>query len=190
MSESNLIYQLVKNDPRYTVEAYDFVREGLVYATEILHFGNQSQKSAASQGEEGGRELDLGSLEDLGGTAIEKDEPPSESIDEMLQQTIEKVGDAGQFDLDSDEGPVESENHLTGQELCLALRQFAIDQYGLMAKSVLNSWGICSTSDFGSIVYNIIDIGWMKKSVNDRREHFDQVYEFQAAFVEQFKIQR
>lgn len=83
---------------------------------------------------------------------------------------------------------VVGENHLTGQELCEAIRQFAAAQYGLMAKSVLNNWGIRETGDFGNIVYNLIDIGVMKKSPNDQREHFDNVYDFQEVFVDQFEI--
>ena len=34
------------------------------------------------------------------------------------------------------------ERHVTGQELCEAMRQYAHEQYGYMAKSVLNHWGI------------------------------------------------
>ena len=86
-----------------------------------------------------------------------------------------------------EEPPLEA--HLTGQELCHAIRLYAVEQYGYMAKWVLASWGIHSTSDFGDIVYNLINISLMKKSPADRREDFDDVYDFQAAFVEQFKIE-
>jgi uncharacterized repeat protein (TIGR04138 family) len=57
-----------------------------------------------------------------------------------------------------------------------------------MAKVVLNSWGLRKTSDFGEIVYNLIEIGMMKKSKTDRREDFDNVYDFDQAFNEQFEI--
>jgi uncharacterized repeat protein (TIGR04138 family) len=78
--------------------------------------------------------------------------------------------------------------HVTGQQLCEAIRHFAIEQFGLMAKLVLNSWGIRSTGDFGEIVYNLIEINEMKKSPSDRREDFDDVYDFEAAFVRDFQI--
>src|SRR5487761_1518956 len=42
-----------------------------------------------------------------------------------------------------------SENHLSGQQLCEAIRLFALEQYGYMAKCVLNSWGVYRTGDFG-----------------------------------------
>ena len=80
------------------------------------------------------------------------------------------------------------EAHLTGQQLCHAIRQYALDQYGYMAKWVLGSWGVHSTSDLGEIVYNLISISLMKKSASDRREDFDDVYDFDAAFVQQFEI--
>jgi uncharacterized repeat protein (TIGR04138 family) len=53
---------------------------------------------------------------------------------------------------------------------------------------VLNSWGVHSTSDFGEIVYNLIGIREMKKSDSDRREDFDDVYDFDEAFVKDFAI--
>lgn len=80
--------------------------------------------------------------------------------------------------------------HVTGQELCEALKQFALEQYGYMAKTVLNSWGIRETGDFGEIVYNLIKARVMTKSEEDRREDFDDVYDFEQAFVKDFAIQR
>jgi uncharacterized repeat protein (TIGR04138 family) len=88
--------------------------------------------------------------------------------------------------LDPDEPRLEK--HLTGQQLCEAIQQYAVEQYGYMAKVVLNSWGVRSTSDFGDIVYNLIDVGLMKKSESDRREDFNNVYEFDEAFLERFRI--
>jgi uncharacterized repeat protein (TIGR04138 family) len=89
---------------------------------------------------------------------------------------------------EDDPEEVRSERHLTGQELCQAIRQYVIAEYGFMAMAVLNSWGIRSTSDFGEIVYNLIDVGLMKKSKNDRREDFDNVYDFDEALCRQFEI--
>ena len=80
------------------------------------------------------------------------------------------------------------ESHLTGQELCEALRQFALEQFGFMAKWVLSSWGIHATSDFGELVYNMISVNLMRKSETDRREDFNGVYDFDEVFVRQFQI--
>jgi len=71
---------------------------------------------------------------------------------------------------------------VTGQELCRAIQCYAIHQFGLLAPSVLAHWGVRSTGDFGEIVFNLIDIGQMRKTDNDRREDFDDVYSFDDAF--------
>ena len=92
--------------------------------------------------------------------------------------------DQGQRE-ESDGRPV---RHVSGQELCWALRDLAHRQYGLMAKLVLASWGIHETSDFGAIVYNLIRIEKMSKSQSDRREHFDNVYDFEQALVRDYAI--
>ena len=34
------------------------------------------------------------------------------------------------------------QRHVSGQELCQAIRQFAIEQYGYMAKLVMSNWGL------------------------------------------------
>ncbi len=91
----------------------------------------------------------------------------------------EQHEDAESEEIDSLEGVVE--RHISGQELCEAIRQYALSQYGLLARSVLNHWGVRSTADFGEIVFNLIDIGQMRKNDNDRREDFDNVYNFAEA---------
>jgi len=85
----------------------------------------------------------------------------------------------------ADERPV---RHISGQDLCRALRQLAHEQYGYLAKLVLANWGIHRTSDFGEIVFNLIKIGKMSKSDDDRRSDFDNVFDFDQAFVRDFVI--
>ncbi len=82
----------------------------------------------------------------------------------------------------------EAERHLTGQQLCEAIRHYALEQYGYMAKCVLNSWGVTSTGDFGEIVFNLIGIGQMRKTPDDRREDFDDVFDFETGLRQSFKI--
>ena len=57
-----------------------------------------------------------------------------------------------------------------------------------MAKTVLNSWGIRGTADFGEIVFNLIRIGQMRKTPSDARVDFENIYDFDVAFKQQFKI--
>ena len=75
-----------------------------------------------------------------------------------------------------------AERHLTGQELCEAARQYALQQYGYLARTVLAAWGLKSTDDFGELVFNMIDIGQMRKTRHDKREDFHDVYDFREAF--------
>lgn len=125
------IVELLREDPRYKLEAYQFVREALQYAQEVLEMPPQPSGGALT-------------------------------------------------------GKVE--HHLTGQQLCEAIRVFALEQYGYLAKLVLNSWGIRTTGDFGEIVYNLIRIKEMRKSKHDRREDFDDQFDFETAFEPRFQL--
>ena len=80
------------------------------------------------------------------------------------------------------------QTHVTGQQLCESCRQYALEQYGYLAKMVLGRWGIESTSDLGELVYNLIRIEQMRKSETDRREDFDDVYDFENAFDPKFEL--
>lgn len=108
-------------------------------------------------------------------------------VREGLDYAHRKLGLGRRPPADADASP-RHESHVTGQELCEALRLYAQDQYGYLAKTVLHSWGVNSTSDFGEIVYNLIEIKEMRKSAEDRREDFDGVYDFEQAFVKDFAI--
>jgi uncharacterized repeat protein (TIGR04138 family) len=72
--------------------------------------------------------------------------------------------------------------HVTGEELAHACREFALEQYGLLSRTVLEYWGIRSTSDFGAIVFTLIDVGLLRAQASDRPEDFDSVFAFADAF--------
>jgi uncharacterized repeat protein (TIGR04138 family) len=79
------------------------------------------------------------------------------------------------------EAPPEVSGHVTGRELCLAVRRLAIRYYGMMAVVVLDQLGIRSTSDIGEIVYNLIASGDLDKTPADKRSDFDDVFDFATA---------
>lgn len=79
--------------------------------------------------------------------------------------------------------PTRPERHVSGQQLCLGLRDFALQQYGMLAKTVLSRWGIRKTEDFGRIVFAMIDGGLMRRSDEDTIEDFRGVYDFDEAFL-------
>ena len=78
----------------------------------------------------------------------------------------------------------EMDRHVSGQQLCLGLRDFAIQRYGLLAPVVLQHWRINRTEDFGRIVFGMIDAGLMSSTHDDTPEAFRCVFDFDEAFSE------
>lgn len=86
-----------------------------------------------------------------------------------------------------DAARAERSRHVSGPELLDGLRAYALDQFGPLAKTVLNEWGISACSDFGEIVFNLIEYNVFSKTENDRREDFADVFDFDEAFVKPFQ---
>ncbi|HTV43438.1 MAG TPA: Minf_1886 family protein [Candidatus Sulfotelmatobacter sp.] len=76
--------------------------------------------------------------------------------------------------------------HVTGQQLLDGIRQFALKEFGPMAATVLEEWGVTSCPDFGEIVFNMVDVGLLGLTDQDRREHFQNGYDFTTAFRKPF----
>ena len=77
--------------------------------------------------------------------------------------------------------------HVTGQELLEYIKQYALDQYGPMARTLLEHWGIASTEDFGNIVFNLVDAGLLGKNDTDSINDFKNVFSFSEAFDKPFQ---
>ena len=73
--------------------------------------------------------------------------------------------------------------HLTGQELSKSIAEYAREQYGYLAKTVLNNWGLYTTLDYGEVVYLLINGGLMNKTEDDKKEDFADAYDFDEEFV-------
>jgi uncharacterized repeat protein (TIGR04138 family) len=107
--------------------------------------------------------------------------PAYEFIREVLEHTGTKL-----------HGPRKTtrrHRHITGQDLCEGLREVAIERWGMLARTVLERWGIYSTMDVGQIVYALIDAGLMSKSPGDSIDDFRNVYDFRNAFERSFRIE-
>jgi uncharacterized repeat protein (TIGR04138 family) len=78
---------------------------------------------------------------------------------------------------------LEKPRHVNGQELSEGLRIYAIDQYGPLALTVLESWGLEKTSDFGNIVFNLIGVKLLSKTDNDSIDDFSDVFDFKKALA-------
>jgi uncharacterized repeat protein (TIGR04138 family) len=72
--------------------------------------------------------------------------------------------------------------HLSGAELAWACRDFALEQFGLLAPTVLSHWGISTTEDLGHMVFTLIEVGLLARQPSDRIEDFDRVYDFADVF--------
>jgi len=84
--------------------------------------------------------------------------------------------------------PTESERHVTGQQLLDGIRRLAIEQFAYMARIVLEQWGVRQTSDFGEIVFRLVNSGLMGKTENDSLDDFKNGYDFREAFDKEFKF--
>lgn len=76
--------------------------------------------------------------------------------------------------------------HVTGQELLGGFRAYALQQFGPLALTVLNEWGIYRCEDVGEIVFNLVDAGLLACTPTDSREDFRGGYDFGEAFRKPF----
>jgi uncharacterized repeat protein (TIGR04138 family) len=72
--------------------------------------------------------------------------------------------------------------HVSGQQLCWALRDEAVERWGLLAQTVLGRWRIRTTLDFGNMVYLLVNNNLMQKTEEDSLDDFRDVYDFRDAF--------
>jgi uncharacterized repeat protein (TIGR04138 family) len=147
----------------YPVAAFEFVRLGLAHTSRIVH-GEPPSRPGPLKAQVPGKPITDGK---------KPSQPPQPT--HLL---------TGAFLPLEDDGAEQSDDsrHVSGQQLCEGLRDFAIKQYGLLAGTVLRSWGMTNTGDFGNIVFAMIAIGLFRKTEEDTREEFDGVYSFDQAF--------
>jgi uncharacterized repeat protein (TIGR04138 family) len=78
--------------------------------------------------------------------------------------------------------------HVSGRQLLEGVRDLALREFGLMARTVFARWGIQRTDDFGELVYNLISVDLMSKTEEDCREDFHAVFDLDEALTRQFQI--
>jgi uncharacterized repeat protein (TIGR04138 family) len=79
-----------------------------------------------------------------------------------------------------------ADRHVSGQELSHGIKDYAKTQFGPTAKMVLEHWGITATSDFGRIVYDLIEMGYLGKNDRDRIEDFDKVFDLDYELIDNY----
>ena len=83
---------------------------------------------------------------------------------------------------DSTEADEDQPHHVSGRELCNALRDEGKERWGMLARTVLNRWNIHETLDFGKMVYLLVENDLMQKTEQDSVEDFRDVFGFDEAF--------
>ncbi len=95
---------------------------------------------------------------------------------DALDFTIKESADAGSHE----------NRHVSGPELMEGFRRYALNEFGPMVPTVLEDWGIERCGDVGNMVFNLIDVGVFGKTESDRREDFEDVFDFDEAFKAPF----
>ena len=101
-------------------------------------------------------------------------------VQQGLSYTVAKL--LGE-DMDGSQG-----RHISGPQLCEGLREYAHEQWGLLARIVLHRWGITSTLDFGKIVFALVEAGALQKTDDDTLEDFRNVFDFKRSFDSTYRI--
>ncbi len=76
--------------------------------------------------------------------------------------------------------------HVSGRELISGIKDFAIREYGRMARTVFEHWGVKTTEDFGHIVFNMVEAGILGKTKSDSIDDFKDVFNFKKVFEDEY----
>ncbi len=163
---SRTLQDLVGHVGQYPEEAFIFVREGLSHAAERVH-GPETDAHRTLHQFLSENDVDWDQL--IVSYHAHKLPPP-------IMETIAEAG-----------GCEKLNRHITGRQLCWGLRDLALGRWGMLARTVLESWNIRGTQDFGRIVFGFIDLEMMRKQAEDRVEDFEEVFDFRDAFDRAFR---
>jgi uncharacterized repeat protein (TIGR04138 family) len=163
---SKTLQDLVSRVGRYPEDAFLFVRDGLSHAAENVH-GPETDSQRTLHEFLSQHDLDWNDL-----VAAHE-----------AQQLPKPIMDA----IDTAGGCEKLNRHISGRQLCWGLRDLALARWGMLARTVLESWNIRDTRDFGRIVFAFIDLEMMRKQPEDRVEDFDGVFDFREAFDRAFR---
>lgn len=84
------------------------------------------------------------------------------------------------------EGP---KRHVTGRELLDSIRIVAQRQFGWLAKTVFDSWGVHKTDDFGEMVFNMVQAELLHKQETDSMADFRDGYDFTETFEKDYDFE-
>ncbi len=108
-----------------------------------------------------------------------------ERVEELLNKDSRYKVEAYEFIMQAlhfTQKKLNRKGHITGKELSEGIKEYALDKFGPMARTVFEHWGITKTEDFGEIVFNMVENNLIAKTEKDSKEDFRGVYDFKEAF--------
>ena len=79
--------------------------------------------------------------------------------------------------------------HVSGKELLEGFRELALAEFGPLAKTVLEDWGITKCSEVGEVVFQLVSLGVLGKNEDDKIDDFEELWSFHEAFDSPFQPQ-
>jgi len=116
---------------------------------------------------------------------------PDEMLEKILERDRRYARDAYAFVHEALQFTVQStgrKGHVTGPELCAGMCEFALTQFGRLARMVLAHWGVRKSEDVGEIVFNMVEVGLLKKREEDTRDDFVDAVNFEQALDRAFQM--
>lgn len=77
--------------------------------------------------------------------------------------------------------------HVGGAQLLEGLRDLAVAQFGLLARTVLTEWGVRTTDDVGQIVFHMIEEDLLQKTADDSIDDFHDVFDLEESLESGFR---
>ena len=106
-----------------------------------------------------------------------------EFVCDAVTFTQDRLGRAGSESDDED-----ADRHVCGGELLRGVCDLAVKQFGLMAPVVFKSWGVRTTDDIGTMVFNLIKVERLSKSDRDAPDDFRDLFDLHQALADGFAL--
>ena len=84
--------------------------------------------------------------------------------------------------LEYQQGRMVERRHITGAELAGAVRDLALEKFGVMARMVLEHWGVTQSANIGDVVFTLVDCGLLQALPTDSRDDFVDAVDFNRSF--------
>jgi uncharacterized repeat protein (TIGR04138 family) len=75
------------------------------------------------------------------------------------------------------------ERHVSGQELLIGVRDYALQEFGPMASTLLREWGAHTCSDIGDMVFHLIEEGMFGRQDSDTKDDFGEIFDFDESLT-------